>query len=148
MITKELIDYIKNERKLGKNDEVIREALMKEGWNVSDLGEAFKELKSILPFTDFKKSKFSIILSVISILYVPIILYDFSKDTNNNFVFFIVIHLFLFLSSLFVIFTKNKKIYNFGSFFVYLFSVLVLVLYGLAYIIALFIFSFFGLNWN
>jgi hypothetical protein len=47
MITKELIDYIKNEKKLGKNEEIIRETLMKEGWSKEDLDQSFGSLNKL-----------------------------------------------------------------------------------------------------
>lgn len=71
MITKELIDYIKNERKLGKNDEMIRETLMKEGWSKEDLDEGFyrirfSKISSILFFVNLSLILFLLGLNIIS----------------------------------------------------------------------------------
>ncbi len=45
MVNSELIEYIKLERTDGTSHEKIRDALLKNGWNISDLEEAYRVLK-------------------------------------------------------------------------------------------------------
>ena len=46
MITKELLDYIKNESANGKNFDVIKNNLLQNGWNIVDIEEALKSITS------------------------------------------------------------------------------------------------------
>lgn len=49
MTTQELIDYIKGELQKGTNEEAIKENLVKTGWKVEDVNEAFQNLNSPQP---------------------------------------------------------------------------------------------------
>lgn len=44
MITEELLKYIENERKSGKDDARIRTTLISEGWSEEDLNEGFEKV--------------------------------------------------------------------------------------------------------
>ncbi len=76
MITKELIDYIKNERKLGNTDEVIRETLMKEGWSKENINEAFSK---IIFLRLFKIVFFTSLSLILLLVFLNLISY-FSKN--------------------------------------------------------------------
>ncbi len=45
MVNSELLEYIKLEHMDGTSHEAIRNALLKTGWNISDLDEAYRVLK-------------------------------------------------------------------------------------------------------
>ena len=56
MITLELIDYIKNQIKLGRSEDIIKSILINNGWNQVDIDEAFKTIISGALNTPFPQS--------------------------------------------------------------------------------------------
>lgn len=58
MVKKELINFIREARKRGFDDYQIREPLLKQGWRIDELEEAFSSLKPKYKF----KNKLSIFL--------------------------------------------------------------------------------------
>lgn len=49
MVTKELLDFIKNERQKGLTDDVIRQQLLKTNWTSEDVNAAFQSLDTGTP---------------------------------------------------------------------------------------------------
>lgn len=49
MVTKEIIDYVKAQRAMGKNDETIKQNLLTGGWSLTDIQEAFSASSVPIP---------------------------------------------------------------------------------------------------
>jgi len=117
MITKELVDFIKAEKTKGRNEEEIKTLLLQNGWNEGDIKEGFKAFKSILPFTDFKKSWFFLLIGFIVFLFSLYNLFWIILGSIKTFDINLILRLtnlswlIGLISSILIFFTKNRLIY-------------------------------------
>ncbi|MBP9803198.1 MAG: hypothetical protein KBD14_02745 [Candidatus Pacebacteria bacterium] len=141
MITKELINYIKSERKLGKNEEMIRETLMKEGWSKENINEGFSKiiflrLFKIVFFTSLSLILLLVFLNLISYFFKNTALFKIYLFLLNilqwPLVVLIISQFFLSTKGLFV---KNHKFPLLDSILYFLFiSSFIVILFILLFI--------------
>lgn len=55
MVNKQLINYIQKELRKGFSEEQIRQPLVKTGWTITDIDDAFKSIKAVPKETKPKK---------------------------------------------------------------------------------------------
>lgn len=111
MITEELLKYIENERKSGKDDARIRATLISEGWSEEDLNEGFEKIKNYKNLSLIKIGKilFFINLTILFIAFLFGVVFVNSflglfSGTENNSISFGLFGFVLFLITIFISF--------------------------------------------
>jgi len=82
MVTDELLKYIKTERKSGKDDNLIREALKTASWKDEDINEGFLEIKNRKIHSYKNQVMFLIFINIVAFLALPLFVFTIVDDNG------------------------------------------------------------------
>ncbi len=116
MITEELLNYIENERKAGKDDARIREVLKNEGWSEEDLDEGFEHV-------NFIKNKHRVLFYFSFFYLISNMFISWSNNFKEiNQIFFLSIFLILSIVIFYLVYFFLKfKLFFLNLFFIFYF---------------------------